>query len=81
MMDAQMPTRIWNGDRWNYRVKELVPLPSGYSSAGRCCPECGSGTISGAIILNKDGSPAIVMADRDDPSMLCVDCGYWADLF
>ena len=76
-METDPPIAIWNDRGSSYSIGSLVRLPPGYTD--RSCPECLSARLSGAIIMHKEGTTAVRDADSQDPSILCLDCGYWWD--
>ena len=75
-----IPKKIWNEDRDDYQVRKLAQLPFGYRT-GKICPKCGSASLSGALICFENGELVISSTDEDDPNIVCLGCGYWADAF
>ena len=74
-----MIERIWNKESDDFTLGRQVPLPKGYIS--KKCPNCGSSSITGAIICYSNGEPVISSSDDNDPNLICLNCGYWADEF
>ena len=78
LADSRPPKRIWDERGDKYIVLRIVALPQGYCGPSRCL-QCPSYNLVGAIIGYEDGSPVIDSSDEDDPSLLCLDCGFWRD--